>query len=354
MTPLLQLQGIGKRYDRALVLKDVDFAIANSEFAVLIGSSGSGKTTLLRIIAGLERADAGVLFLRGKTAEDRARGIFVPPEHRGLGMVFQDYALWPHLTCLQNVEAAIPLGMRDRRCRALDMLGRVGIADLAKERPHHLSGGEQQRVGIARALAARPDFLLLDEPFSSLDIDIRDRLRMEVRTLARESGIAALLVTHDPVDAWRLADRILLLENGCLTQSATPPQLYARPATARAARFVGAEGGFTASLCRENGRLGIVVQGEFHAVTAVDVGENETGRVFIRPAGIQVGSQGMPASLLHCAFEDGHYRAYWRVPGWAGPLCSIEPALPSAAEARLVIDPQHIFVYPLKGEPRHE
>lgn len=354
MRSLLQVHGIGKRYDRAPVLKDVDLDISSGEFAVLIGSSGSGKTTLLRIIAGLDRVDAGAVSLRARTVDDPANGVFVPPERRRLGMVFQDYALWPHFSCLQNVEAAVPAGTTDRRRLALEMLERVGIAALAGQRPHRLSGGEQQRVGIARALVARPDFLLLDEPFSSLDIDVRERLRMEVRALTREYGMAALLVTHDPVDAWRLADRIVLLEQGRLTQSGTPPQLYGQPATAQAARFVGAEGGFVAPLRCRQGRLGIEVAGGFHPVTAVNVGENEQGCVYVRPRGIRIGPSGMPASLLHCAFEAGHYRAYWQVAGWDAPLCSIESVPPSAAEVRLEIDPEHIFVYPLKRDTSYE
>lgn len=349
MTPLLHLQGISKRYNRAPVLEDVNFCVKDGEFAVLIGSSGSGKTTLLRIIAGLEHAESGMVSLRGKVVDAPAKSVFVPPERRGLGMVFQDYALWPHFTCLQNVEAAVPPGTQDRRRVALGMLEQVGIAALAGQQPHRLSGGEQQRVGIARALVARPDFLLLDEPFSSLDVDIRERLRMDVRTLAREHGIAALLVTHDPVDAWRLADRIVLLESGHLTQSATPAQLYARPSTARAARFVGAEGGFVARIQCRCQRLGIEVLGGFHPVTAIDVGENELGQVFVRPDGIHVRAEGLPASLLHCSFEAGHYRAYWRVPGWDRPLCSIETTLPCSSDVRLQIDPEHIFVYPINN-----
>lgn len=344
---LLQLEGVEKRYARTPVLRSLDLSLRAGEFVVLIGGSGSGKTTLLRLAGGLERADRGVIRLRSQAVDAPAQGIWQPPEKRQLGMVFQDYALWPHLTCLENVLAAIPPGSRARRRTALELLDRVGVAEQAGQRPQRLSGGQQQRVGIARALAAKPDLLLLDEPLSSLDVDTREHLRLEIRSLTREYGAGALFVSHDPVDAWRLADRVVVLEQGRLTQAASPETLYAQPATARVARFIGAHGGFSAALRREQGRLGIDLGGRFHAANPVGVTEGEQGIVLVRPSGVRPHSDGVPARLLHCAFEAGHYRAYWRIPGVGEPLCSVEVTPPALPDALLHIDSDHIFIYPI-------
>lgn len=346
---LLELEAVEKRYGRTTVLASVNLQVEAGEFVVLIGGSGSGKTTLLRVVGGLERADHGVARLRGQPVDAPLVGTWVPPERRRLGMVFQDYALWPHLTCLENVLAAIPRGVAQRRSAAMELLERVGVADFAGRHPQRLSGGQQQRVGIARALAAKPDLLLLDEPLSSLDVDTRERLRVEIRGLTREYGAGALFVSHDPVDAWRLADRVIVLEHGWLTQTATPETLYARPATARVARFIGAQGGFIAPLRRERELLGIDLGGRFHPATPVGVREGEQGVVLVRPMGVSPRHDGVPARLLHCAFEAGNYRAYWRIDGVGEPLCSLEATPPPECEARLFIDSQHIFVYPIKG-----
>lgn len=353
MTPLLELQGVEKCYGRMPVLHQIDLRLEAGEFVVLIGGSGSGKTTLLRLVGGLEQASGGVIHLRGQVVDEPARRHWLPPEKRRLGMVFQDYALWPHLSCLENVMAAIPAGDRQRRQQAMALLEKVGVGAWATQLPQRLSGGQQQRVGIARALAARPDLLLFDEPLSSLDVDAREHLRLEIRALTREYGAGALFVSHDPVDAWRLADRVIVLEQGYLVQGASPAELYAEPATARVARFIGAHGGFGARLQRQQDRLGIVLDGRFHAANATGVAEGDEGLVFVRPAGVRAHEDGVPAELMHCAFEAGSYRAYWRVAGADQPLCSLESAPPAGTSTRLRIDSEHIFIYPTQGVHRH-
>jgi iron(III) transport system ATP-binding protein len=351
MSALLEMQSVDKRYGRTPVLRDFNFSILPGEFVVLIGGSGSGKTTLLRLMGGLERVDGGVIRLRGHAVDAPAQGVWVPPERRGLGMVFQEYALWPHLSCRENVAAVIRGRNGERNRQAGELLERVGVGHHADKRPAQLSGGEQQRVGIARALAARPDLLLFDEALSSLDVDAREYLRLEIRALTREFGAGALFVSHDPLDAWRMADRIAMLENGALTQAATPQQLYASPATARVARFIGAQGGFTARVQRNADSLGIELGGHFHPVQMTGMREGEETRVFIRPAGIRIdGADGVPARLMHCAFEAGSYRAYWQLPGTSTLLCSHEAEPPAGGDARLRISPEHIFVYPTKGD----
>lgn len=351
MTALLELHAVEKRFGRTPILHDVNFSMHPGEFVVLIGGSGSGKTTLLRLIGGLERLDGGIIRLRGGTVDAPAQGAWVPPERRGLGMVFQEYALWPHLSCRQNVAAVIPQRADARSRLAGELLERLGVSHLADKQPAQLSGGEQQRVGIARALAVRPDFLLFDEALSSLDVDVREFLRLEIRSLTREFGAGALFVSHDPTDAWRLGDRIAVLEHGAVTQAAAPEQLYACPATARVARFMGAQGGFKTRVQRSEDSLGVELGGRFYRAQVANVNEGDEAQVFIRPDGIRInGGDGVPARLMHCTFEAGVYRAYWQLSGISTPLCSREVTVPRDIEAHLQISSEHIFVFPSNGD----
>jgi iron(III) transport system ATP-binding protein len=353
---LLHLENVRKRYDRTQVLHDIDLQLEAGEFLVLIGGSGSGKTTILRAAAGLERITGGRIDLRGDIVDDPQASLFVPPAQRRLGMVFQDYALWPHLSCLDNVAAALSPRTPNRLNRAQEMLERMQIGAFAQRRPARLSGGQQQRVGIARALVARPDLLLLDEPFSSLDPHIRDQLRHDIRALARETGTAALLVSHDPTDIWRLADRVAVLEAGRITQLATPEILFTRPATPHAARFSGAQGGFPAVPATENGATGIRLGGVFLAAR-LDHPEVRELTAYFRPQDVvsrpaRTAGAGLPAALAHCVFEAGAWLAYWRVAGL--PLiCSRETQKPGN-DAWLTIPEDKIFLYPHhKESDRH-
>lgn len=354
MNPVLSLEQVNKRYGKTSVLHDVTLDVQPGEFVVLIGGSGSGKTTLLRLVGGLERANRGVVRVRGKVMDEPAKGRFVPPERRGLGMVFQDYALWPHFTCLQNIEAAARGAPAVKRTAAMELLERVGMTQYADTRPHQLSGGQQQRIGVARALAARPDLLLFDEALSSVDVDMRERLRMEIRELAQKSGTAALFVSHDPLDAWRLADRIAVLEDGTLTQVATPEELYTRPKTPRAARFIGAVGGFGADIIEEQRQLGIRIAGWFCGVTAVGVKAGARSVVYARPEGVTRAEDGIAATLVYCVFEAGWHRAYWQLDGLDVLLCSLESSVPTAGAAKLKIEAHHIFAYPETGDTSND
>jgi ABC-type sulfate/molybdate transport systems ATPase subunit len=203
------------------------------ETLALVGPSGAGKTTVLRAVAGLVRPDRGRIALGTRTLFDSERRLDLPPEERRVGYVFQEYALFPHMTALGNVAFA---GKR----RACELLERFGIAHLAKARPAELSGGERQRVGLARALARDPDALLLDEPMSALDTHTRGSVRAELRELLRELGLPALLVTHDFEDAVALADRVGVIVDGCVRQVGAPADLLASPADAFVASFTGA------------------------------------------------------------------------------------------------------------------
>jgi iron(III) transport system ATP-binding protein len=244
----VRLEGATKVFaNKAIALEDVTLEAEPGEFVVLLGPSGSGKTTLLRLVAGIERLTSGRLSI-GNTLVDDSRA-HVPSERRGLSMVFQDYALWPHLSVVDNVAFALrrksSLGGRSprstgRRAQAREMLARVGLADLAERFPSQLSGGEQQRVALARALVGGVGLVLFDEPLSNLDADLRDRMRLEIATLVRESGATALYITHDQSEAFALADRIGVLEKGRLVQFGAPEEVYRWPASPFVARFTGA------------------------------------------------------------------------------------------------------------------
>ena len=203
------------------------------EIHVLLGASGSGKTTLLRSIGGFERLRSGTLQLGGRLVDD-ADAVFRPPEDRGLGVVFQDYALFPHLSAVENVRFGCP-----ESGRAEELLERCGLSHRSSERPGALSGGEQQRVALARALAPAPKVLLLDEPFSNLDPELREGLRHQTLSLLKDAGTTALFITHDAAEAMALADRLSVLEGGSLAQSGPPRELYTRPRSLAVARALG-------------------------------------------------------------------------------------------------------------------
>jgi iron(III) transport system ATP-binding protein len=240
----LSLQSVAVRYapsnsGRAAV-EAVSLGLAPGKIGVLIGPSGCGKTSLLRAVAGLERCAEGRVTMAGETLSDAATGLHVAPEQRRIGMVFQDYALFPHLSVADNVAFGVAgLERTARAQRVQQMLDLVGLAHAARRAPHELSGGQQQRVALARALAPKPRLLLLDEPFSSLDVDLRERLAQEVRVILKDSGTTALLVTHDQLEAFAVGDVIGVMNKGRLEQWDDAYTLYHRPATRFVAQFIG-------------------------------------------------------------------------------------------------------------------
>ncbi len=221
-------------------LRGPSFTVDPGTFMVLLGPSGSGKTTLLRSLAGIERLSSGRIEI-GTTvvADDKTH---LPPERRDLAMVFQDYALWPHLTARDNVAFALRrrrLARHAARIRAMDMLERVGLGHLGDRFPTQLSGGEQQRVALARALVADTGLLLCDEPLSNLDADLRERMRVEISSLVREVGATTIYITHDQLEAFALADKVGVLQDGVLVQLGTPEEIFSSPASLFVARFTG-------------------------------------------------------------------------------------------------------------------
>ena len=234
----LELNAVVQRYGASTIVDGVDFKLASGQIACLLGPSGCGKTTLLRCIAGFEEIAGGEIRLHGEVVS--RPGQRIAPEKRRIGMVFQDYALFPHLTVEQNV--AFGLGRKpgpDADLRVHQLLATVGLGGKGSKYPHELSGGQQQRVALARALAPRPQLILLDEPFSNLDVGLRERLSVEVRDILKREGSTAILVTHDQNEAFAMADEIGVMYNGRIQQWDTPYNLYHRPANRFVADFIG-------------------------------------------------------------------------------------------------------------------
>jgi ABC-type sugar transport system ATPase subunit len=240
--PSVDLHQVSKRFGGVRAVDGVSLPVADGRLLTLLGPSGCGKTTTLRMVAGLEQNDAGRIRIGERVVSDPAAGIFVTPERREIGMVFQSYAIWPHMTVFANL--AYPLEVRRRpapevRTRVLDALRSMEMAHLAERPATALSGGQQQRVAIARALVFQPRVLLMDEPLSNLDAKLREQMRVELRTLQQRLGITTLYVTHDQEEEMVLSDEIAVMQDGRVLQIAPPETLYARPASRAVAAFVG-------------------------------------------------------------------------------------------------------------------
>lgn len=233
------LEGVSHAFGDHQIIRNVSFTVQAGEIVCLLGPSGCGKTSLLRLAAGLEPLQKGRAVIGDAVAADAGLGAETPPERRGVGLMFQDYALFPHLTVFENIIFGLA-GAGRGKLQAVEMaMARMGIDDLRDAYPHTLSGGQQQRVALLRALAPEPRVLLLDEPFSDLDVNLRAQVREETLGLLKETGIATLMVTHDPEEAMFMGDRILVMNRGRIEQTGTPREIYQFPATEFVARFVG-------------------------------------------------------------------------------------------------------------------
>ncbi len=281
----VQARGLRRRFGDVLAVDDVDLDVMPGEMLTVLGPSGCGKTTVLRLIAGLDTPDAGTIEIGGRRVS--GAGASVPPERRRVGMVFQDVALFPHLSVRDN----IGYGLRrdpDREVRVRELLELIALPDAGDRMPYQLSGGMQQRVAVARALAPRPDVVLLDEPFSSLDAALRTQLRGDVREILRAAGAAAVFVTHDQDEALTLGDRVAVMVRGRVEQVAPPEVVYGEPATPFVATFVG-----TANLVHGEYRDGLAVT-RFGVVRLVGrgsgagAGTTRRGLVVMRPEHFEV------------------------------------------------------------------
>ena len=281
----LELRDLTRSFDGMAAVDGLSLTVAAGRIGCLLGPSGSGKTTVLRCIAGFERQESGEVLADGERLS--GADVWVEPERRRIGMVFQDYALFPHLDVLGNVAFGLrSLGAAERARRATEMLDLVGLATHAGKLPHELSGGQQQRVALARALAPRPRLVLLDEPFSNLDAEVRMDLAQQVRAALSAEGATALLVTHDQREAFAIADEIGVLRAGRLEQWDAPWRLYHSPATRFVADFVG-EGSFIEGTILGPGRV------------ATELGIIEGQLTFDRPAGTRVDLLLRPDDVIH-------------------------------------------------------
>jgi len=260
----LVIEGLKKRFGPVAALDGLSLEVKRAELLVILGPSGCGKTTLLRSIAGLERPDAGEIWLEGELVFSAARRIFLPPHRRRVGIVFQNYALWPHLNVFSNV--AYPLRVKrfskhEIRRRVGEMLKLVRLEGLERRYPHELSAGQQQRVALARALVMEPCLLLLDEPLSNLDAKLREELREELKRIQRKTGITTVHVTHDQGEAMALSDRIGVMDSGKLIQIGPPAEVYQKPHNEFVAKFVGASNLLFGDVKEQDGQRSLLLQG---------------------------------------------------------------------------------------------
>ena len=287
---VVELDRLTKRFGAEVAVRDVSLSVAPGEFVTLLGPSGCGKTTTLRCIAGLESPDAGEIRIDGQVVASGPRGIHLPPEARDIGMVFQSYAVWPHMTVFDNVAYGLRVrrasrsDIQERTTRALEL---VGLGHLADRYATKLSGGQRQRVALARAIVYRPKVILFDEPLSNLDAKLREQMRIELVRLQRDVGITSIYVTHDQSEALVMSDRVVVMHGGAIQQIGDPRTIYARPANAFVASFLGVANLLDGTLAGRSG-----------ALCDIDVSLGPTGpSVRLRAAGAEGASPGQRLTL---------------------------------------------------------
>ncbi len=332
----LVLQDVSRRFGAVAAVDAASLSVGDGEIVALFGPSGCGKTTLLRCAAGLERPDAGTVELDGALLSGPRA--FIPPEKRSIGFVFQDYVLFPHLSVLENVAFGLDhLPTDERKSRARAELAVCGLEELCERRPHQLSGGQQQRAALARALVRRPKAMLLDEPFAAIDSALRARLRDEVRRLLKASGAATILVTHDAEESLALGDRIALMKQGRVIETARPAELFAAPRTAEGAlMFAGSQE--VAAVVRA-GRLETPFGGFGAAIP------DGPARMVLLP-----GAVGFRAGPGQFTVADRRFAGPgWRIDAAAGDIrltgAAADPCEPGSTVAA-VIDPALIRIFP--------
>ena len=345
----LALEGVRHAFDGTPVINGIDLRVERGEIVCLLGPSGCGKTTTLRIAAGLEPLQHGRIEIGGREVARHGRSL--PPERRRVGLMFQDYALFPHLRVVDNVAFGLAeRGAAGRRI-ARKLLARVGLADYASDFPHVLSGGEQQRVALVRALAPEPVVMLLDEPFSGLDERLRDHIRDDTLRLLKSSGVATLLVTHNAEEAMFMADRIALMRAGQIVQIGAPGEIYRQPVNPFVAGFFGPINRFEGTV------WGGAVETPVGRVTVPGLEEGGVVQVLIRPEGLHLAADGRggavsarverihelgPTTLVHMALDGSATQITARIAGSVGP---------QVGEIMCIhLDPGHAFVFPAKQE----
>ncbi len=297
---LLDLQEVSQHYGSKTVINNLSMSLQQGQIGCLLGPSGCGKTTILRCIAGFESVSAGQILLAGRRVSSSDEHLAT--EKRQIGMVFQDYALFPHLTAIDNIGFGLKGPRQQNQARCEELLTLIGLHDIAGLYPHQLSGGQQQRVALARALAPRPALLLLDEPFSNLDVELRERLCFQVRDILKREGTTALMVTHDQHEAFAVADEIAVMHDGIIQQYASAYNLYHRPANRFVANFIG-KGVFLPGAVKNQRHVDTelgVLEGELHTPCK----NGCTVDVLLRPDDIiHDDDSSMTAKVTHKAFQ---------------------------------------------------
>jgi iron(III) transport system ATP-binding protein len=344
----LTFENVIRDYDQTQALAGVDLDIAPAEIVCLLGPSGCGKTTLLRVAAGIEKPTGGRVLINGLEVAGPSR--FVAPEDRGVGLMFQDFALFPHLTILGNVAFGLKsLPKAEARREALAALKRVGLANLADEYPHILSGGQQQRVALARAIVPRPAVMLMDEPFSGLDVQLRESMQEETLSLLRETRATSVIVTHNPEEAMRIGDRIAVMRAGRLVQAGAAEALYHQPADLFVARLFSEinEIGYRVGASGIDTPIGVL--------PAPELAPGSRAVACIRERGIRLSSDGdgLAARVLDVKFLGDVARLEVGVEGFDKPLkvrVRESAGWARGAEVRAQVDPARVLVFAAESQ----
>jgi len=343
----LSFDVVERRYGHSMALSGLTLDVEPGEVVCLLGPSGCGKTTLLRIASGIEKPSAGRVLINDQEVAGPSR--FVPPEQRNVGLMFQDFALFPHLTILDNVAFGLKALPRDEAARAaLAALTRVGLARYAGDYPHILSGGEQQRVALARAIVPRPSVVLMDEPFSGLDVQLRDSMQQETLALLRETRATCMIVTHNPEEAMRLGDRVAVMRAGRLIQAGPAEELYRHPADL-----------FVARLFSQINEIPALVEGgaietPLGRIPVKDMSDGTMVTMCIRRRSIRLNADksGLPGRVLHVKFLGDMALLEIGVQGFEQPLLTMvreweDPV--QGAEVTISVDPHSVLIFPIEA-----
>ncbi|MGJ4946475.1 ABC transporter ATP-binding protein [Bradyrhizobium sp. HKCCYLS1011] len=356
--PAVQLDGVTKRFGESVALHEAWLKIDRSEFMTLLGPSGCGKTTLLNLVAGFLEADNGEIFIEGALVTE------TPAHQREIGIVFQNYALFPHMSVANNIAYGLKsrgVGKKEIARRVDEALALVKLTGLGSRKPRQLSGGQQQRVALARALVIRPKVLLLDEPFSALDKNLRGSMQVELKQIQRELGVTTIFVTHDQSEALSMSDRIAVMSAGRIRQIAPPDEIYRRPADRFVASFVGDANILAGRLVARRGDAAIVSVGNVRLdVPAAPIAQMTVGDVvdvFVRPEHLLVSSRDAPGSLPGTVttqvFQGDHVDLYVAVSGVArkpvllrAPGIAALSSCPVAADVGLIVSSDDVVAFP--------
>ncbi len=343
----LTFEKVERRYGQAVALAGVDLDIAPGEIVCLLGPSGCGKTTLLRIAAGIEKPSAGRVLINEREVAGPDR--FVPPEDRSVGLMFQDFALFPHLTILGNVAFGLKaLPKEDARREALSALHRVGLKHVADEYPHILSGGQQQRVALARAIVPRPAVMLMDEPFSGLDVQLREAMQEETLALLHETRATSMVVTHNPEEAMRIGNRIAVMRAGRLVQAGSAEDLYHHPADLFVARLFSEINEITFPV--SSGRIATPIG----SLEAPGLADGQSATLCVRERGVTLAPEGpgLAGRVLDVKFLGDVARLEVGIEGFEQPLKVRVREMEGwtrGAEVRVAIDPNRVLVFPAEA-----